>query len=165
MEHYMYLFVNMPVNKIDVESIDYSSSNDSDIISSNMSWSRRVAKYIIEDGRIHEDLDITFPWSPADLNRRVVEVCRELGMQPINGTRVLTEYKDAGILETHVEDGRNYLRFTDKIGTIHDKFGAAISVLMEPRFQFASTDYGKNECTMKDRPLWKGKKETIYGKF
>jgi hypothetical protein len=165
MEHYMFLFVNMPVSKIDVESIDYSSSNDSDIISSNMSWSRRVAKYIIEDGRIHEDLDITFPWSPADLNRRVVEVCRELGMQPINGTRVLTEYKDAGILETHVEDGRNYLRFTDRIGTIHDKFGAAISVLMEPRFQFAPADYGKNECTMKDRPLWKGKKETIYGKF
>lgn len=165
MQHYMYYFSTMPVNKIEVESINYSSSNDSDIIASNMSWSRRVAKYIIEDGRIHEDLDISFPWSPADLNRRVVEVCRELGMQPINGIRVMTEFKEAGLLETYVEDGRNYLRFTDRIATIHEKFGTAISVVMEPRFQFKDTDYGKNDCTVKDRPLWKGKRETIYGKF
>jgi hypothetical protein len=165
MEHYMYYFVNLPVEKIDVESIDYSSSNDSDIIASNMSWSRRVAKYIIEDGRIHEDLDITYPWTQADLNKRVVDVCRELGMQPINGMRVLTEYKDAGILETHVEDGRNYLRFTDRIGSLHQKFGHAISVVMEPRFQFAPDDYGKNECTAKDRPLWRGKNGRMYSKF
>ena len=165
MEHYMYYFVNLPVSKVDVESIDYSSSNDSDIIASNMSWARRVAKYIIEDGRIHEDLDISYPWTQADLNRKVVEVCRELGMQPINGMRVLTEYRDAGVLETHVEDGRNYLRFTDRIGTLHEKFGTAISVIMEPRYQFAESDRGENTCTMKDRPLWKGKKETIYGKF
>jgi hypothetical protein len=165
MEHYMYYFSTMSVTKTAVESIDYSASNDSDIIASNMSWARRVAKYIIEDGRIHEDLDLTYPWVPADLNRRVVEVCRELGMQPINGMRVMTEFKDAGIVETYTEEGRNYVRFTDKLATIHDKFGAAISVVMEPRFQFTADDYGKNECTIKLRPLWRGRKETIYGKF
>jgi hypothetical protein len=165
MEHYMHYFSTMSVTKTEVESIDHSASNDSDIIASNMSWARRVAKYIIEDGRIHEDLDLSFPWVPADLNRRVVEVCRELGMQPINGMRVMTEFKDAGIIETYTEEGRNYIRFTDKIATIHDKFGAAISVVMEPRFQFTADDHGKNECTIKLRPLWKGRKETIYGKF
>jgi len=165
MEHYMHYFLSMPVTKTEVESIDYSSSNDSDIIASNMSWSRRVAKYIIEDGRIHEDLDITFPWVPADLNRRVVEVCRELGMQPINGMRVMTEFKDAGLIEQYTEDGRNYVRFVDRIADIHEKFGHAISVVMEPHYQFTDSDRGRNECTTKQRPPWRGGRDTIYTKF
>jgi hypothetical protein len=165
MRHYMYYFMTLPVTKYEVESLEHSSSNDADIVASNMSWPRRVAKYIIEDGRIYEDLDISYPWTPADLNRRVVEVCKEIGMQSIHGARVLNEFKDAGVIETHAESGKNYYRFKSKYGSLVKEYGEAIAVPLETLYEFKDEDFGPNTCTMKDRPPWRGGKEKFYGKF
>jgi hypothetical protein len=165
LEHYMHYFLELPVSRHEVESVEHSSSLDPDIVSSNMSWARRVAKYIIEDGRIHEDLDISFPFAMTDLNRRVVEICKELGMQPINGQRVLAEFQEADLIETYAEKGRNHFRFTHRIGTITEVFGDTISVKLEPRFEFAPDDYGKNTCTLEDRPLWRGANSRLMQKF
>ena len=164
-EHYMAYFSTLPVDRHYLENTSLSSSADNDIVVSNMSWARRVAKYIIEDGRIFEDGDISMPFTPADLNKRVVEVCKELGMGSVHGQRVLTEFKEADLLEPYVENGRNYLRFKWKIGSITEKYGASISVVLEPRFQFTDADKGLNDTTLKNPKPWKGVNARLFGRI
>lgn len=164
-EHYMYLFHEMPVNRHIIENIEFSSSADNDIVASNMSWARRVAKYIIEDGRILEDSDLTMPFSMPDLNKRIVEVCKELGMLPVQAVRVLGEFKDAQLIESHVENSRNLLRFKYRLGTVTEMYGQAISVVMEPRFQFTDDDFGDNDTTLASPKSWKGLNRRVFGRI
>lgn len=164
-EHFMYMFTHMPVNKHDIEDTKHSSAFDNDIVISNMSWPRRVAKYIIEDGRIFEDLDLTTPFQAPDLNRRVNSVCEELGMRGVHGQRVLSEFKDAGVIEQYVEKGRIYWRFKHKLGTATEMFGAAISAKLEPRFEFNENDMGENDTTMEKPMPWRGLNQAIYRKL
>lgn len=164
-EHYMHYFSTLEVNRHDIENTENSSSSDSDIILSNMSWARRIAKYIIEDGRIFEDADISLPFTVPDFNKRVIEVCRELGMSNVHGQRVLAEYKDAGVIEPYTEKGRNFLRFKYRIGTLTEMYGLAISVKMEPRFQFTDADMGENDTTLDKPKPWKGISGRIFGKM
>jgi hypothetical protein len=129
-----------------------------------MSYARRVAKFIIEDGRIVEDSDISMPFSVTDLNKRVGEVCRDMGMLPVQGARVLAEFREAGVLEPYTENGRNMLRFKHRIGTLTQAFGLAISVVMEPKFQFAEEDMGDNDTTLASPKGWKGLNRRLFGR-
>lgn len=160
-EQLMRFFLERECNRHEVESIKYSSSSDASIILSNMNWARRIAKHIIEDGRIFEELDISFPFTISDLNRRVAEVCKELGMQNVQGARIYTEFQSAGIIETIVIGGQKKLRFTHKIATLSQMFGDAISVPLELRYVFTAEDEGINECTGTTRPPWKGAKRSV----
>jgi hypothetical protein len=164
-EHFMYYFSTLPVDRHYLENTNLSSSADNDVVSSNMSWPRRIAKYIIEDGRIYEDGDISMPFTAADLNKRVVEVCKELGMSNVHGQRVLAEFKEAGLLEPYTENGRNYLRFKWHIGTLTENYGSSISVVLEPRFQFTDEDRGLNTSTLKNPRHWKGLNARMFGKI
>jgi len=161
-EHYMYILSTMPVDRHLIENTETSSVLDTDIMASNMSWARRVAKYIIEDGRILEDSDISMPFTAGDLNRKVAEVCKEIGMSPIQGSRVLQEYRDAGVLEPYNESGRNLLRFKWKIGTLTEVFGASISVRMEPKFQFTEEDMGENDTTLASPKGYRGLNRRLF---
>jgi len=105
---------------------------------------------------------MTYPFTLPDFNKRVVEVCRELGMQNVQGARVLAEYQDAGVIEPVVIKGQRKLRFTHKIGSLTDLFGKAISVQPDSRFEFdAEKDFGRNECDETTRPPWKGTKPGV----
>jgi hypothetical protein len=141
-----------------VESIQHSSSNDASIVDSNMSYARRVAKYIVESGRIFEDLDISFPFGQVDLFKRVSEACKELGLQPVQGARVLAEFMEADVIETIVAKGSRKMRFRWKIGSLHEHFGASISSKLEPQFEFTESDMGLNDCDGSTRPPFKGAK-------
>lgn len=160
-EHFMKMMLDMEVDKYEIESIKHSSSGDSQIVLSNMNWARRVAKYIIEDGRIFEDLDITYPFAVSDLNKRVSEVSLELGLRNVQGTRVLAEFEAAGVLEKVVVKGQRFLRFTHKIATLTDMFGKAINAPMEAKFVFEPSDEGANDCDGSTRPRWKGARRGI----
>lgn len=160
-EHFMRMFMDRPVNRHEIESIKYSSSSDASIILSNMNWARRIAKHIIEDGRIFEDLDISFPFTISDLNKRVAEVCKELGMQNVQGARIYAEYQAADIIETVVTGGQKKLRFKHKIATLSKAFGDAISVPLELRYVFTEADEGPNTCDGSTRPPWKGARKSV----
>jgi Family of unknown function (DUF5906) len=164
-EHYMHYFMTMEVNRHEIETTVGSASEDSDIVSSNMSWARRVAKYIIEDGRIHEDADISTPFNASHLNNRVNAICAELGMRGVQGQRVLDEFIDTGLLERHAENGKIYWRFRHKIGTLTAAFGDTISVTMEPRYEFTEADMGLNESTLASPLPWKGLNAHMFRKL
>jgi hypothetical protein len=161
-EHFMRYFLEYDTDKFEVESIKRSSSNDAAIVISNMNWARRIAKFIVEDGRIHEDMDISYPFTVSDLNRRVAEVSQELGMRNVQGARVLAEFEHADVLEKIVSGGQKKLRFKYKIGQLTEEFGEYINAPMESRFVFdAEKDYGPNDCDGKSRPPWRGAKTGI----
>lgn len=163
-EHYMFILSTTEVDRHKIESIELSSGTDNEIVASNMSWARRIAKYIIEEGRIIEDCDISMPFALADLNRKVIDISKELGMLPVQGARVLAEFKDAGLIEPHTENGRNLIRFRYKIGTLTSEFSSAISVVLEPRFQFNDNDTGLNDTTLAAPKPWKGLNQRVFGK-
>lgn len=157
-EAYMRYFLDLPCTRHELESIKYSSSADSAVVLSNMGWPRRIAKYIIEDGRIYDDLDISFPFGVPDLFRRVREVCQELGMRDVQGARVLQEFEDAGILDKITVGGQKKLRFKYRIATLQDHFGKIIGTPLDIRWEFKDDDYGENDNDGSQRRSWKGAK-------
>ncbi len=165
-EHFIRYFMDRSVNIYEIESIKYSSSDDHNLIMANMSWPRRIAKYIIEEARIMEDFDICVPFTISDVNKRVAELSMEMGMRGVQGSRVLREFQDAGLIETIVLGGQKKMRFTHKAGELTDLFGDAISTKLEPRFVYTEKDYGRNDCDGSKLPGWRGtKKGVIEGKI
>lgn len=160
-EHFMRMMLDIEVDKYELESIKHSSSGDSQIVLSNMNWARRIAKYIIEDGRIFEDIDISYPFGVSDLNKRVAEVSMELGLRNVQGVRVLAEFEHAGVIEKVVVRGQRMLRFTHKIATLTEMFGHAINAPMEAKFVFDASDEGLNDCDGTKVPKWKGARKGV----
>lgn len=161
-EHYMRYFLELPVEKQSVESIRYSSSSDHGIIEANSSWARRVAKFMIEEGRIHEDLSIEYPFTMADLNKRVGEVAQSMGFRGVQGQRVYAEFEDAGLVERYKEGTRSFLRFKVKTADIVNQFEKATGLQLHPIFDLSDDDRGENDCTTKDLRNWKGGKATKF---
>lgn len=158
-EQYMRFFMEYPVSRHELESIKDSSSADHNVVLSNMGWPRRIAKYIIEDGRIHDDLDISFPFTVPELFKRVRDACQELGMRDVQGVRVMQEFEDAGVLEKVTIQSQKKLRFKYKHGTLLEVFGKVIGVALEQRFELdAEKDYGENDNDGSKRIVWKGSK-------
>lgn len=161
-EHFMHYFMTYPTEKFKVESIRHSSSADAAIVLSNMSWARRIAKHIIEDARVFEDLDITYPFTISDLNKRVGEVAAEMGMRGTSmGARVFHEFESAGIVEKIIVGGAKKLRFTHKAGELTRLFAAAISVDLDPHFVYTDEDDGKNTNDGSERKPWRGSRAGI----
>jgi hypothetical protein len=161
-EHFMKYFMEFETDKYEVESIKHSSSTDAVIVTANMTWSRRIARFIVEEGRIFEDLDITYPFTASDLNRRVSEVGTELGLRNVQAARVIGEFEQADVLEKVVVSGAKKMRFKYKLGTLSDVMSAAIGVELESHFILdKDKDFGPNDCDGSTRPPWKGNKRGV----
>lgn len=155
-EHFVRMFMDRKLDKHTIESVKYSSSSDPEIVESNMGWPRRIAKYIVEDGRILEDLSIDYPFTMPDFNKRVGEVCKELGMSNVVAQRVYNEFAEHNLIERFSYKNKIYLRFKYKYGTLIEEFGRAISATMDRRYEFTDQDLGVNTTTTDDRIPWKG---------
>ena len=155
-EHYMHIFNTMPVDRHYIEDVSISSSSDAKIVESNMSYVRRVAKHIIEEGRIWEDLDISAPFTTTEFNKRVIDTCASLAVRYVQPTQVLNEFMDAGLLEMWTSGSNRMWRFKFRIGTLTEMMGLAIGVPLESRFVFNDDDFGKNESELTNAKPWKG---------
>jgi len=155
-EHYIKYFMDRPVNQQTVESIRYSSANDASIVAANMSWPRKIAKRIIEEGKIMDGVALEVPFTERDLNERVNELVKEMGMRTVQGSRVLAEFQQAGILGEIRSGFKRAYRFTHKIGDTTRLFGEAINVELSSQFEFTENDYGPNEAEIGARLSWKG---------
>ena len=155
-EHFMHIFNTMQVNRHEVETIDSSSGGDSHIIESNMAYPRRVAKFIIEEGRIWEDLDITAPFTMPEFNKRVADACESMRIRFVQPRHVFDEFIGAGVIDKWVSNGGRFWRFKYKIGTLTEMMSTAIGVPLESRFTFTDDDYGLNESELMGAKPWKG---------
>ena len=155
-EHYMYIFSTMGVNRHDLENTALSSGSDSHIIESNMSYARRVAKAIVEEGRIWEDLDISAPFTTTEFNKRVSDTCESARIRFVQPRHVFEEFTSAGLIEAWTHGSSKYWRFKSKIGTLTEEFGNAIGVKLESRFEFSDDDFGPNTSEFKGAKPWRG---------
>jgi|GEM_PF-4266532 len=161
-EHYVRYFMDREVTKAQVESIKCSSATDPSIINANMSWPRMIAKRIIEDARIYEDLAIEVPFLEADFNNRVNELVKEMGLRSVQGSRVMREFEQVGLVETVQSGFKKYRRFTVRIGDLTDQFSTAIGVPLNSRFDFGDEDRGPNNTEIGARENWKGMRATKF---
>ena len=155
-EHFMHIFNTMAVSKHDVENVNFSSGTDVHIVESNMAYPRRVAKAIIEEGRIWEDLDISAPFTMQEFNKRVADTCDSLRLKFVQPRHVFDEYVSAGVIEKWASNGAKFWRFKYRIGTLTEMMGAAIGVPLESRFSFTEEDYGTNESELMGAKGWRG---------
>ena len=164
LEHYLKFFMELPVERHRLESIKLSSSSDADIVTANMGWHRRVLKHIIEDCRVLEDIDITYPFTTSQFNTRVTEVTKELGLRSVATQRVLGELQESGLIEKVANKGIFSWRFVWKAGTLQKKYGEFIEVPLDERYVFGEDDYGPNDGAVPDRPPpWRGITKTTFG--
>jgi hypothetical protein len=155
-EHFMHIFSTLPVDRHEIEDISISSSADSHIIESNMSYARRVAKHIIEEGRIWEDLDISAPFTTVEFNKRVADTCESMRIRFVQPRHVFNEFTSAGLLEPWISGGNKLWRFKYKIGTLTEMMGNSIGVDLTSRFIFTEDDFGENKSELIGAKPWKG---------
>jgi hypothetical protein len=155
-EHFMHLFSTLGVSRHDIENVSNSSGTDSHIVESNMSYPRRVAKHIIEEGRIWEDLDISAPFTMTEFNRRVSDTCDSMRLKFVQPRHVFDEFMSAGVLEKWVSNGGRFWRFKHKIGTLTEMMSLAIGVRLESRFEFTDEDFGDNTSEFIGAKPWRG---------
>jgi hypothetical protein len=155
--HYMQLFNQIKVDRHQVENIKWSSSRDPDILIHNISGPRKIAKVIIESGRLFPDLDISTPFTTDDFHRQVTELVRQMN-ENVRSDWVLEEFKQLNLLERVRVGNMTKFRFKWSIGTLTQKFGDAIGIPIEPQFEFGPGDFGEN-ANVGEKPVqWKGVK-------
>ncbi|QIG66078.1 DNA primase-polymerase protein [Ochrobactrum phage vB_OspP_OH] len=160
-EHYVRYFMDRPVDRHSIESISKSSASDKEIVDSNMSWARRVAKEMIEDGRVFEDLDITTPFNVHDFNTAVHRVAQTMGLGRVQGAQVLHELQQAGVITECMVGMQRKQKFTKELGGIMVDFAVATGITMEPRYELnQEKDFGENTWKEGDRRMWRGSKVT-----
>jgi Family of unknown function (DUF5906) len=142
-EHYMHLFMNLPVDRHQIEDIKWSSSHDHDIVRHNLGAPHRIAKIIIESGWLLEGLDISTPFTERQFIESVNNLIKQTGENTKPGY-VLSAFDKLGLLESvNTKEGAKK-RFKWHIGELTVKFGEAIGVPMESQFTFGPGDYGAN---------------------
>ena len=156
-EQFVHMMMHRKVTKDEIESITLSASKDPDIIQANIRPSRRFAKYILEEGRIHEDLGLETPFNMAQLANRIGEIAEVLHVRPVRTDLVLAEFQELGLI---ARSGMNFY-FVLKHETLIDAFVAATSVPVEKNYEFTEADRGENKPDA--RTPWKGQK--MRGKF
>lgn len=152
-QHFVHLFMTLPVNRHEVESIEHSSSGDVDIAASNMTYSRRIAKQLVEEFRVGE-MDGLVPFKRETLHAHVQELVKGMGLRAMPAQRVEAELLEAGVLTERMVHGRKCLLFKYRYATTLEKFGAAIGVPLEQLFEFTEDDYGENDGT--SSKIWRG---------
>jgi len=169
--HYMRMFMDLEVNRYMLESIQHSSSTDRKIMLMNLSWSQRILKNLVEEGRMggsvnHDDVveggaDITALFSVTEFNKVAQDCARRLGLGKFTQYEGLfTELKDHEMIEKH----KGRWRFKFKIGTLHEKMFELMGIPMEPRYEFTDEDYGPNDCDGTTVAEWRGRRFK-FGKF
>jgi hypothetical protein len=157
------MFMTRDVNRYAIESVEYSSGNDPAVVMANMTWTRRVAKHIIESGWVMEGVDIEYPFRTEAFFPRVYQVARDLGFKSVQPDRVLADLRDTGVLEDFTDTTGNFLRFKYKFGTLLEEYARATNVRMSPTVNPTADDFGDNDVHSGSRKT--SRLKSSYHKF
>jgi hypothetical protein len=154
-QHLMRYFVDLEVNREELEDLTHSSRDDEQVVTSTMSQARLVARYMIADARVVQTLDITAWFNMPLLSGGVQRVAKELNIRPAETLQVLFEFQRASIVE---EMGSGFYRFKYRYGDLIKKLGDAHGLAIMPQHPVESTDHGPNTVTTTyGAPEWRGK--------
>lgn len=164
--YYLRHFLDMEPSKHEIESIKHSSSSDPDIAEANMSWSRRVAKSILESGYVAaDDLAWEVPFDRARAAERVKQECERVGVPRLNPAEIIQEFMDAGIWVRYSSGPHRGMRSAMRWGDALDAYAATTGVVMDPYREPQPEDRGPNEEPFGSRKPRLGIKPALSGKF
>lgn len=163
--HIVRYFVDLPVTKDQIESLEHSSGNEPDVIESNMSWTRRVVKYIIESGYV-ADVGMSFemPFTRDNIVNRIEEATRALNFRNISHDQVINDMRMTG-MKSFMSKGVRMLRFDKKWGDVIHAFERSTGSVLEPYRDPLPADYGNNECDGSTVIKRITNKASVMGKF
>jgi hypothetical protein len=140
-----------------VEDLTHSATRDEDVAREHLNNQQRVAKAILEGGRIHNDQDIAMPFWDSDLSQRVIAASKELGLTRVTIDQVLKEYIDAGLIKRPAA-GKPFL-FDYKIAALQRIYGDKLGVPLHSHWTLEPNDDMPNDWREGDAiEPWKGRK-------
>lgn len=154
-QHLMRYFVDLEVNRAELEDLKFSSRDDENVVRSTMSKARQVARDIVADARVLQGMDITAWFTTAMLRDAIKRV--DGGRTKVEASQVLMEFERAGVLVTERGDLR---KFKYKYGTLLQKMGEAHNLPITNNWDYEPDDWGDNDVksTEGGRP-WRGNRQ------
>ena len=164
LRHYMHMFMNIPVTRIELESLKFSSVNDQEFLLANASFARKIIIGILESGWIiDKSVAIEMPFTPENLRLRILEECKAQNIPDTTTTNaVYTEMKKLGLTadyrDTAVPGSPRFQKFYKKWGDTIKTFEKATKISIMPYRELEDEDYGWNEANSRSRINRKGAK-------
>jgi hypothetical protein len=154
-QHLMRYFMEVEVERAELEDLKYSSRDDENVIKATMSKAREVARAIVADARVMQGNDITSWFNIAALREAIKRV--DGSRTKVEASQVLLEFERAGVL---IRERGDYSRFKYRYGTLLQMMGAAHSLEIIPSWDYKPDDWGENEVLSPNgAPEWRGNKQ------
>ena len=154
-QHLMRYFVDLEVNRAELEDLKFSSRDDENVVRSTMSKARQVARDIVADARVLQGMDITAWFTTAMLRDAIKRV--DGGRTKVEASQVLMEFERAGVLVTERGDLR---KFKYKYGTLLQKMGEAHNLPITNNWDYEPDDWGDNDVkSTEGGKQWRGNRQ------
>jgi hypothetical protein len=156
-QHLMRYFSEIEVNREELEDLRFSSRDDENVVRATMSKARDVARRIIADARVMQNLDITAWFGRVHLREAIRR--QEGPRTKLEEGQVLMEFERAGLIEK--KDTGDMYKFKWGYGKLLQKVGEAHAL---PLAGIWSTkpgiDWEDNDLSpWESGPEWRGAKQ------
>lgn len=153
-QHLMRYFMDLEVNRAELENLEFSSRNDESVVRSTMPKAREVARQIAAEGHIMWSSDITAWFNITQLRDAIKRVEGPRGR--VEASQVVMEYERAGVIE--LMSGGQY-KFKYAYGKLCQKLSEAHNLELHPIWPKGPGDYEDNPVLSGfGAPPWRGLK-------
>ena len=150
--HLMRYFMDLEVDRAELEDLTHSSKNDETVVRATMSKAREVARAIVADARVVNVMDITAWFTTANLREAIRRVDGKFSR--VDPHQVMMEFERAGVVEKVRGDIH---KFKWGYGKLLQMFGDAHHLSITNNWDFRPGDFDDNEVnTNLGVPSWRG---------
>jgi hypothetical protein len=155
-QHLMRYFMEIEVERAELEDLTHSSSQEENIILSTMSRTRMVARQMVAEGHIIWALDITAWFNEVNIREAIKRI--DGPRSRVEAYQVMLEFERAGVTEI-ARGGGGYHKFKWGYGKLLTEFGRAHGLPIQQIWDFQPGDFDDNDVrsAIGARP-WRGLK-------
>jgi hypothetical protein len=151
-QHLMRYFMEIEVERSELEDLTHSSRGDENIILSTMSRTRMVARQMVAEGHIVWALDITAWFTEINIREAIKRI--DGSRSRIEAYQIILEFERAGVIET-ARGG--YYKFKWGYGKLLTEFGKAHGLPIQQAWDFQPGDFNDNDVrSTSNPPTWRG---------
>ena len=148
--HLVRYFMDIEVNRAELEDLRYSSRDDESVVRSTMSKARIVARAIVADARVVQGLDITAKFNIHTLRDAIKR--NDDARTKVEAGQVLMEFERAEVIE---RQGATYW-FKYGYGKLIKKLGEAHNMEIIPNWPIQPVGIDWSDNDGQGTPQWRG---------
>jgi hypothetical protein len=153
-QHLMRYFMEIEVERAELEDLTHSSSGDENVVMATMSPARRVARQIVADAHVIWAFDITAWFNDIQLREAIKRV--DGPRSRVEASEVRLEFERADVITKQ----RGYYRFKWGYGKLLKELGRAHALPIEQVWDFQPGDFDDNSVMSPHiAPPWRGLKQ------